>query len=111
MATTKKKTTAKTPVAKTSAARKTVKKTAPKKMKAVQLQSFKRSPRTTPFMTFKATQQTLYWIIILVLVFFLGTWVTYLNVKIQKIYDQVEVNSALHDSYDIPTKENPATKE
>jgi hypothetical protein len=102
MATTKKKpTTAKTT---------TTRKTTAKRPKITPIQSFRRYDDTTPFMTFKFTQQSLYWLILSVVVLALGAWVMYLNVQIQNLYDQVEMNAALSEHYTIPAPEKaPAT--
>lgn len=96
MATTKKKSVP----AKAAAVRKT---TASKKSKVVAPQSFRRYDDTTPFMTFKFTQQSIYWLILSAFVLALGAWVMYLNVKIQGLYDQVEINSSLREQYPAPT--------
>jgi hypothetical protein len=90
MATTKKKST----LAKATVARKT---TASKKIKVATPQSFRRYDDTTPFMTFKFTQQSIYWLILSAFVLALGAWVMYLNVQIQGLYDQVEINSSLRE--------------
>jgi hypothetical protein len=80
-----------------------------KKPKAVAVRSFRRSEEKIPFFTFEFTQQSLYWLILSVLVLALGAWVMYLNVKIQDLYDQVEINSALNQSDTAPaaTKTHP----
>lgn len=106
MATTKKSATKSVTAKKT-----TPRKAAVKHTKVAPQQSFKRSSRTTPFMTYKFTQQSLYWVLIGALVIALGAWVMYLNMKIQKIYDQVEINSALHESYELEMQTKTAPKE
>jgi len=61
--------------------------------------SFKKSERVEPFFTFRFTQQTLYWLILGLLVIGLGIWVMTLNMKVQAIYDQIEQDSGtLHTS-------------
>lgn len=82
MATTKKKAPAKA-----AKPRKTAKHAA--------MRSFKRSPETTPFMTFKTTHQTVYWLIIGLFVLGIGIWMISLNIKVQKLYDQVEANKSV----------------
>jgi hypothetical protein len=99
MATTKKKPATKTTVKKPTATRKVTTKKPVKKTKVVAERSFRPSQEKTPFMTFKFTEQSVYWLILSVLVLALGAWVMYLNVKIQNIYDQVEQNTQLHESY------------
>lgn len=105
MATTKKKST--------TAKATTTRKTTAKKPKTVPAQSFRRYNDATPFMTFKFTQQSLYWLILSVIVLALGAWVMYLNVQIQNLYDQVEINTALSEQYVMPVVEKepaaPAT--
>lgn len=57
--------------------------------------SLRRSTDNTPFFTFRITQQTIYWLILSILVLALGIWITYLNIKVQTIYDHIEtINSA-----------------
>jgi hypothetical protein len=100
MATTKKKSTA----VKTTATRKAT----AKATKVAPVRSFRRYDDTTPFMTFKFTQQSLYWLILSVIVLALGAWVMYLNVQIQNLYDQVEINTALSEQYVTPSKVAPS---
>ncbi|MNH50130.1 hypothetical protein D3C73_17370 [compost metagenome] len=57
------------------------------------LQSFKPAQSTEPFFTFKITRQTVYWLILSVIVIGLAAWVLQLNARIQSIYDQIEQNS------------------
>lgn len=77
MATTKSKATIKTA------------KTTPKK------QSKKAAAIQPSFFTFKFTYQTVYWLILCALVLALGIWVIDLNVKVQKIYDQIDMNNTI----------------
>lgn len=117
MATTTKKTATKTVAKKPAAKRKTTTKAATtrkssvkpaaKKQKEVIHQSFRPTKDSTPFMTFQFTKQSLYWLILSVLVLALGAWVMYLNIKIQDIYDQVELNTYLHETYTVPQKDKP----
>lgn len=101
MATTKKKPTA--------AKATTTRKATTKKAKVAPVQSFRRYDDTAPFMTFKFTQQSLYWLILSVIVLALGAWVMYLNVQIQNLYDQVEINTALSEQYMMPVAEKAPT--
>ena len=71
-------------------AKKAAAKKAPRKQS---LRSFKVASAQTPFLTFRITQQTLYWGIISVLVLALGMWVIYLQIKINEIYDIVDANT------------------
>ena len=109
MATTKKKpatkaTTTRKPTVK-AAAKTPVRKPAAKKPAVAATQSFRPSSEKTPFMTFTFTMQSVYWLILSVLVLALGAWVMYLNVQIQEIYDQVEINTQLNETYLLPTVE------
>lgn len=98
MATTKSKPATKKPATK----RTTTKKVA----KQPVMQSFKPAPDTEPFFTFRITHQTVYWFILSMLVLALGIWVTYLNIKVQHIYDQIDRSSALRDVPVITSKKN-----
>jgi hypothetical protein len=111
MATTKKKPATKTTATKPAAKKTTVKataarKSAPKKSSAkrpvISAASFRPMKEQTPFLSFSFTVQSAYWLILSLLVLALGAWVMYLNVKIQGIYDQVEINTQLNDSYVAP---------
>jgi hypothetical protein len=65
-------------------------KMASKKKKPTEHRSFKKSPSPSPFVTLKFTHQSVYWTILSLLVLALGVWVINLNVKVQKVYDQVD---------------------
>jgi len=67
----------------------TKKKQAPKK-KPSEMRSFVRASNTKPFVTFKITQQTVYWLIIGGLVLGFGIWVMYLTVRIHSMYDDIQ---------------------
>ena len=110
MATTKKKPAAKAAAKKPTTARKTAPKSSAKKAKIAEHRSFRPSVEKSPFMTFKFTEQSAYWLILCVLVLALGAWVMYLNVKIQNIYDQVEINTQFYENYadPAPTAQKPA---
>jgi len=55
---------------------------APKKArKTAKIVSFKVSKEKAPFMTFKFTEQTFYWFVMLSLIFCLSLWV--LNIQLQ----------------------------
>lgn len=100
-------TTAKAASAKKSTATKTVasKKTAPKKksaptaqQQAAELRSFRVSKQTQPFMTFKATRETLYWLVLGVVIILFTVWIMKLQNDISYIYDQIEVSAAASES-------------
>ena len=72
----KKKTTAKKPVAKKAPVKKSTAKQAPakkttSKKKSAEYATLKLSPEKTPFLTFKVTDQTIYWLVLSVVVFLL----------------------------------------
>lgn len=54
--------------------------------------SFVKARGPKPFVTFRLTQQTVYWIVISFLVLALGTWAMYLTVRVQNIYNQIDAN-------------------
>lgn len=45
-----------------------------------------------PFLTFRMTRQTLYWGLLCALVLALGIWVTNINQKVMRIYDQIDAS-------------------
>ena len=101
-ATKKKTSTAKKPVKKTTA--KSQAATKPKKVtnkKQPSQQSFHKCPETQPFMTFKITSQTVYWLIICVLVFLVGIWLIKMQNDIMSLYDQVDAMRAEEQTLDI----------
>ena len=102
--TTKKTAATKKPVTKKAAVKKPAVKTsvATKGSKNAPMQSFKRSQPEESFFTFKLTQQTLYWLILSVIVLILGVWVIRLESEVQGIYDSIEVNNALIDDINMP---------
>jgi len=95
----------KKPATKPVTARKAPAKSTAKKQKPTVEQSFRPSKEKTPFFTYEFTIQSVYWIILSTLVLALGAWVMYLNIKIQAIYDQVEINTNLSETYIVPTIE------
>lgn len=52
--------------------------------------SFRPSTSTRPFFTFQFTEQTVYWLILSVIVLLLGLWVIDINNKVQMIYDEID---------------------
>lgn len=97
-----KKTAAKKAPAKKVASKKTTpsraKTTRTRVSKAEELQSFKLTKSSTPFLTIAITRQTLYWSIIALAVFILGLWTIHLQNKVNEIYDEIEVNQQLLNS-------------
>ena len=109
-ATSAKKTTAKKPVAKKApakrAATKVSTKTSAKRAKASEqaLRSFRRSPSAEPFFTIRINHQTLYWLILAAVVIGLAIWVLSISMKVQSIYDQIDVQERETQSLDIAPK-------
>jgi hypothetical protein len=59
----------------------TVKKSAPKKAKKAQLESFQVGNEPKPFNTFKITDQTVYWSILLILILILALWILQIQIN------------------------------
>lgn len=70
--------------------------------KEVHYKSFVRADGPKPFVNFKITQQTAYWVILGLLILALGTWSMYLTIKVQRIYDNVDVQNHKSNSYVMP---------
>lgn len=75
-------------MATTKKAKKTTKKTAVKSKKT-QMQSFKAYKETTPFMTFKVTDQTIYWTILFLMILALSLWVLSIQINISDILNNI----------------------
>ena len=113
MATPKKKvTTKKAPVKKTVAKKAVAKKPTTKSQskKNVELQSFRPSRSPQPFMTFRVTRQTVYWLVFGVVVLALGAWVVHLNYKVQAIYDQIDANNLIIETLTLPEESKEVEK-
>lgn len=80
------------------------KKSSSSKSKEAPMRSFHRSPDQPPFFSYRITQQSIYWLILCLLVLALGIWVITLSVRVQSLYDQVETTSSQLNS-------SPSTKE
>lgn len=52
-------------------------------------------PDSQPFMTFRLTTQTIYWLIFAVTVLALSLWVLRLNLEIVSLYDQIDQNNLI----------------
>lgn len=91
--------TKKKPVAKSS-------KPSKKSAKVQGLRSFKRSPETSPFLTFRITYQTAYWLILCLFILGVGIWIVTINMKAQKVYDDAAAielgTSSLQSDYKKP---------
>lgn len=66
------------------------------------MKSFVPSPTTEPFFTFRISHQTLYWLILAVIVIALGLWVMDINDKVQRIYDNIDATNAMIGSMPEP---------
>lgn len=100
MATPRKPTTKKPAVKKTAAkAKPTAKKPAAKATARKSSASSHRLfainivPDSQPFMTFRMTTQTVYWLIFAVTILAMGLWVLRLNLQIISLYDQIDQNN------------------
>jgi len=76
----------KSSVKKTSAKKVTAKKSMPKK---AHFKSFKVHKNATPFFSFHITEQTVYWMILLALIFGLGIWVLNIQINISNILNSI----------------------
>lgn len=56
--------------------------------------SFRRTKDNLPFLTYKFTDQTLYWFILSTVVLVLSLWVINLHLEVQRIYNQIDANEA-----------------
>ena len=68
----------------------TKKKVSSKKAKTVKLKSFKLAKEPTPFVTYKITEQTFYWSILLILILILALWILQLQVNVSEILDSIK---------------------
>ncbi len=73
---------------------------AKKKVAAQSHQTFRVSRPTSNFFSFKITDQTIYWAILMVLVLAFGAWTIRQEIEIQRIYDSIELNEASIDELD-----------
>lgn len=53
---------------------------------------FKMSKESTPFMTFKLTEQTLYWFVMLSLIFSLSLWVLSIQLKTTYLLESISLS-------------------
>jgi hypothetical protein len=95
MATKKKPTTTKAPAKKKpTTARKAAVKRTPKSSKRSLLRThIGLQPEETEFMTFRITKQTLYWLVLGVVVIMFTLWLTRLQSDIQDLYDQIDATT------------------
>lgn len=86
----------------------TKQKRAPRKKQAA-MSSFHRAENTESFMSFKVTVQTVYWLLIGLLVILLAMWVLKLQNDINNIYDQIDESNRQSEMLD--QKELQITRE
>lgn len=105
MATTKKKPAVKktTVKAKTSAVAHKPAKKKHSSSPSTELRSFAPATESTPFFTFKPSIQTVYWLILGVMVLSLGAWVININARVQNIYNQIDANTSA-SNFTVPVK-------
>lgn len=103
MATKKSATKKPTPKRAPSARKRTTTKTTRKK-KVAPVQSFRVSKEQTPFVTFSATKETLYWIVLGIVVVAFATWIIKLQNDIQVLYDRIDESTREVDMLTIPHK-------
>ena len=82
---TKKKTPAKKSVSKKTVAKKVV----TKSKKPIKYESFKISREKAPFTAFRFTEQTLYWTILLVVIFALSLWVLHIQMDLIDLINSI----------------------
>jgi len=44
-----------------------------------------------PFMSFKITEQTVYWLVVVLLIFLLGIWVLRIQLDLSELLDQIDI--------------------
>jgi hypothetical protein len=72
------------------ATKKKIVKAAPRKIKKVApLRSFKVSKESVPFVSFRVTDQTIYWSILLILILILALWVLQIQINISDVLSQI----------------------
>lgn len=77
--------------------------------KAPEMKSFRVAKEDTPFFTFKLTRQTLYWLVLSVVVVAFTLWILKLQADIQDIYNSIDANSSA--IIDMPMTGDDATKD
>lgn len=80
-----------TAVKKRPASKKTTKRKIFHKSANSDLRSFKVTREKTPFMTYRITNQTVYWSILLILILLLSVWVVNIQISIYDILNSIRV--------------------
>lgn len=111
MATTKKATTKKAPTTKARAAKTTRPAAAKPKtttVRTVKKPVQKQSARQSSFMSLTPTTETAYWLVLGGLVIVLAVWIASLTIRVQNLYDRIEVQSAANNSIVVPRQHHEA---
>ena len=68
------------------------------------VRSFRPAKPDEPFFTFRITHQTVYWLILAVIVVSLAAWVLSISIKVQNIYDQIDATNRATENMRIMPK-------
>ena len=68
------------------------------------VRSFRPAKPDEPFFTFRITHQTVYWLILAVIVVSLAAWVLSISIKVQNIYDQIDATTRATENLRIMPK-------
>ena len=68
------------------------------------VRSFRPAEPDEPFFTFRITHQTVYWLILAVIVVSLAAWVLSISIKVQNIYDQIDATTRATENMRIMPK-------
>ena len=68
------------------------------------VRSFRPAKPDEPFFTFRITHQTVYWLILAVIVVSLAAWVLSISIKVQNIYDQIDATTRATENMRIVPK-------
>lgn len=72
------------------------------------VKSFHASRPVDPFFTFRISHQTLYWLVLAILVIGLATWVLIISIRVQHIYDEIDTTSS--QNFDLPYPPHSSTQ-
>lgn len=78
--------------------------TSVKRVSKPPVRSFRPAKSDEPFFTFRITHQTLYWLILAVIVVSLAAWVLSISIKVQGIYDQIDATTRATENMQIVPK-------
>lgn len=93
--TTKKTSTAKKPTtARKSASKSTAAKRSSSRSRLSLASQIGLRPEETDFMTFRITRQTVYWLVLGLVVILFTVWLMKLQMDIQSLYDQIDASAA-----------------